>query len=111
MADHAWKARERQVATFFKSRGRTPLSGINSKHTSADILDEQFYVEVKLRQKHTAMTLLHEVMGEGKKWTSIPVVALCEGHKSGFGVLVHSTDLVRFAVAYLQRLGYYVEKR
>jgi hypothetical protein len=121
MSSHpAWKKRERQVATFFKSRGRTPLSGINSKHTGADILDDEFYAEVKLRKSHAAMTLLRSVVADSwkeqtwskalKKKPVVPVVALCEGHKPGFGVLIQSVDVEKFAVAYLTRMGYHVSR-
>jgi hypothetical protein len=118
MPDRAWKQRERDVARFMGSEGRTPLSGINSKHTGADCLDDTFFIEVKLRAKHSCITLLRKVQTATYKETrsmgkfpKIPVVALCEGHKSGFGILIDAEDAEHFAVAFLRRLGYTISKR
>ena len=47
MANKRWKAYERRVAKFFGTK-RTPLSGINSGHsTHSDTLHPRLYLEVK----------------------------------------------------------------
>ncbi len=47
-ARNTWKSFERRVAKQLNAI-RTPLSGMNSKHTAGDIIDDTFYVEIKLR--------------------------------------------------------------
>lgn len=90
-----WKGFERAVSSYFGGKGRTPLSGINSKHTGADILHNQLFVECKKRKKHSIITLWDKckaaAVREGGK---IPVVALSEKNRKGFWLLIHSSDLV-----------------
>jgi len=54
--DRAWKQRERDVADFFHGQ-RNPLSGRNGKHTAADVIHDRLFIEVKLREKHSAVSL------------------------------------------------------
>lgn len=54
MTDKAWKAYERRVAKDHNTH-RTPLSGINSRHTSSDSLSDIFYIEDKWTGKKTSM--------------------------------------------------------
>ena len=46
MTSKRWKAVEREIAAKFGTR-RTPLSGINSGHTSSDTLHPKLYIEIK----------------------------------------------------------------
>ena len=94
MPDKAWKQRERDVANFFHGQ-RNPLSGRWGKHTAADIIHPTLFVEVKLRKKHTAVSLWDEVKALAEKEGKTPVVCLCEKNRAGFWILVHSEDFTK----------------
>ena len=91
MTDKAWKQRERDVADFFHGQ-RNPLSGRNSKHTAADVIHEQLFIECKLRKKHTAVSLWDEVKTLAEREGKTPVVVLAEKNRPGFWILVHNED-------------------
>ncbi len=86
-----WKQRERQIAKFFGTT-RTPLSGGNSGHTRSDTLHPRLFVEQKLRQKHSAVTLWDSTRGLAQKENKIPVVTLAEKGRPGFWIVMHSSD-------------------
>jgi hypothetical protein len=88
----AWKKRERQVATYFGGE-RNALSGSNSKITSADVIHDKLYIEVKLRVKHSVVSLWDDTKVKATKEEKTPVVALCEKGRPGFWIMVHSDDL------------------
>ena len=92
MADKTWKKRERQVASFFGCI-RTPLSGCNSAHTSADTLHERLYIEHKHRKRHALLTLYDKVKKLAQRENKIPVVTISEKGRHGFWIMVHSSDL------------------
>ena len=97
MPTHTWKDRERQVASFFGCR-RTPLSGMNSGHTSADIIHDKLFVEHKHRKKHTLLTLFDAVKKLAtKEDDKIPVVTISEKGRHGFWILCHSSELTEIA--------------
>lgn len=77
--DKAWKQFERRIA---KSLGtvRTPLSGGASRHTSADTLHPDLYVECKQRGTSATCTWFLITRREAKKENKAPVLAL---HQSG----------------------------
>jgi len=60
-----WKARERKVAREFGTE-RTPLSGGGSRHTRSDSLHAKLYMEQKLREKHSAITLWRDTAKKAK---------------------------------------------
>jgi hypothetical protein len=96
MADKLWKAIERKVAKFFGTL-RTPLSGSHSAHTRSDTLHDILYIETKLRERHTAVSLWQQTNNKAKKENKIPCVVLAEKGKTGFWLVVHSSDLVAVA--------------
>lgn len=83
MPDRAWKQRERDVADFFHGQ-RNPLSGRNGKHTAADVIHDRLFIEVKLREKHSAVSLWDEVKALADREGKVPVVVLCEKNRPGF---------------------------
>ena len=95
MPDKFWKQRERDVSEFFHGKGRTPLSGGNSKITRADVIHDKLFIEVKTRSKHTAITLWDKTKVLAKKESKTPVVCLCEKNRPGFWILIHSDDLLK----------------
>jgi len=96
MPTNTWKSRERKVAAFFGGK-RTPLSGINSGHTSADIIHDRLFVEQKHRKRHSILTLFDAVKKLAQKENKIPVVTISEHGRKGFWILVHSSDLTAVA--------------
>jgi hypothetical protein len=94
MPNKAWKQREQDVADFFHGQ-RNPLSGRNSKHTAADVIHDQLFIECKLRKKSTVISLWDEVKALADKEGKVPVVVLCEKNRPGFWIMVHSEDLSR----------------
>ncbi len=88
---NTWKARERQIAKFFKTK-RTPLSGGNSGHTRSDTLHNRLFIEQKLRQKHAVISLWDKTKELAKKENKDPVVTLAEKGRPGFWIMVHASD-------------------
>lgn len=102
MADKAWKRDERKVAEFFGTV-RNPLSGINSKVTGSDTRDKRLYIENKRRKSHAVMNLLREVRKAAMSEEKLATVCLTEHNRVGFGILVHSDDIVWFAIEMCRR--------
>jgi hypothetical protein len=100
-----WKRSEQKVATFFHTK-RNPLSGSMSGHSSSDSLDKYFYIETKRRKKHRVMGLLRGVREAAEMNEQLALVCLTEEGQKGFGILVHSEDLIWLALEFLKREGY-----
>ena len=94
MSDKAWKQRERDVAEFFHGQ-RNPLSGRNSKHTAADVIHDSFFIECKLMEKNSVISLWDKVKALAEKEGKTPVVCLCEKNRPGFWILVKSEDFLK----------------
>ena len=86
-----WKGRERIFARFFGG-DRNPLSGMNGKHTSGDMIHPILYGEYKHKQKMIVLKLWEEVANEAKKENKIPVVGLSRKGMKGFLVVFHCDD-------------------
>ncbi len=67
-----WKAMERKVAKLLGGI-RTPLSGINSGHTGADVIHPYFFVECKYRENYAIKKLYDDTTEIEKKETFIAV--------------------------------------
>jgi len=91
-----WKGRERKTADFFGGE-RTPLSGMNSKHTGADVIHDELFIEHKQRKSHAVIRLWDKTKALATKEEKIPVVTLSEKGRPGFWVLVKEKDLVAVA--------------
>jgi hypothetical protein len=91
-----WKGRERIFARFFGGE-RNPLSGMNAKHTSGDIIHETLYGEYKHHQKTAIIKLWKEVEAEAKKENKIPVIGLSEKGMKGFLVICRAEDMKKIA--------------
>ena len=95
-----WKQAERRICRYFGLE-RVPLSGGNSGHTRADCYDptgtdkDRLFIEVKLRQRHTAVALWDKTKALADREGKTPVVALAEKNRPGFWILVHSDDLAK----------------
>lgn len=110
MPDKAWKRDERKVAAFFGTV-RNSLSGMNSKVTGSDTIDNQLFIENKRRKSHAVMKLMREVASDADLEIKIPVVCLTEHYQKDFGVVLKSSDLLRFCVVFLTRNGYDVQEK
>jgi hypothetical protein len=97
---NTWKARERQIASFFYTK-RTPLSGGNSGITRSDSLSDTFFVEAKLREKHATCSLYRDTAKLAKLEGKIPVVALTEKGREGFLIVVDSRHFLKLLCKYL----------
>jgi len=78
----AWKNLERKIAKLRGSE-RTPLSGGSSKHTRSDIIDDTFFVEIKLRANPSVWNLYERTEKLAKKEQKVPVVVIKKGGKTG----------------------------
>ena len=88
-----WKSVESRIAKDFGTR-RTPLSGINSGHTSSDTLHKELFIEVKHRKGGFGLTNLFSKTAElAKKENKIPIVAAHEKGKRGAILILRSCDL------------------
>jgi len=107
---NTWKAFERKVANFFFAR-RNPLSGSMSGHTSGDAIDDEIYVECKLRAKNATVTLFEDTRKKAKaEGEKIPIVALkIKGHK-GWLLVIQPEDLQTLAATRKERLDASKEK-
>jgi len=99
-----WKARERKVAREFGTE-RTPLSGGGSRHTRSDSLHEKIYMEQKLRQVHSAVTLWRDTKKKADAEKKVPMCVLVEKGKQGYWLLCHSTDFKKIVEEYIKVLG------
>lgn len=97
MADKAWKAFERRVASFFGAT-RNPLSGGDSKHTRADIIHPTLFVECKQRKAHSVIRVWDEAAEQARAEGKTAVVALSEKNRPGFWILCKQTDFLKIAV-------------
>jgi len=91
MADRAWKAFERRVASFFGGV-RCPVLGTD---TNADVTHDTLFIECKQRKKHSVVTLWDTVAARAKREGKTPVVCLSEKGRKGFWILVKSDDLTK----------------
>lgn len=98
MADKAWKACERRVASFFGTV-RNSLSGGNSKMSRSDSLHQSLFIECKQRQKHSVVSLWDDTAKLAKLENKTPVVILSEKNRPGFWVMCHSDDLINVCAA------------
>jgi len=77
MHRRTWKKSEQKLAEMFGSR-RTPLSGINSCHTSSDTLNEKIFIEHKLRKKMPFKQLMEKTERLAEKEGKIPLIVVRE---------------------------------
>jgi len=89
-----WKRAERTVAKWFDAV-RISLSGSNNQqaHTSSDTDSEEFYIEVKYRQRFSVLTLFRDVLQKANKEKKFPLLALVEKGKPGFFLVLRQKDL------------------
>lgn len=87
-----WKSFERKVAEYFGGK-RTPLSGMNSSHTSSDVIHDELYIECKLRNSFSLWTLFEDTKKKAKIESKIPVVSIKEKGKEGFLILIDPNDI------------------
>lgn len=91
---NTWKQRERDVAEFFHGQ-RNPLSGKAGKHTSADIIHDKLYIEVKLRARHAVVTTWDKIKKQADKENKTPVLVLCTKNRPGFWLVIHNDDFLK----------------
>lgn len=111
MADKAWKAFERRVASFFGTL-RNSLSGGNSKLTRSDSLHSELFIECK----HSGKGFAHHGIVKDAKTKAIKeektaVVCTQGKHEKTFYVTVDKDDLVPFCKAVLRSVGFSIFKK
>jgi hypothetical protein len=95
MATHrnTWKARERQAAKLFgTTRQRCSGSSGIEGETRSDSRHPRLYIEHKLRESHSVVTLWDDTDVKAGKESKVPVVILAEKRRHGVWLLVHKAD-------------------
>jgi hypothetical protein len=90
----AWQMVEGRIAARFGAKrsvcsgsmGRDDLSESDSTHPN-------LFIECKMREKHSAVSLYDDTAKKAKKEKKTPVVALAEKGRPGFWILVHVDHL------------------
>jgi hypothetical protein len=91
---NTWKASERRIARMFGAERNIGSGSMGRKDkTSSDSTHDTLYIECKLREKHSAVSLYDDTAKKAKKEKKIPVVTLSEKKRPGFWVLVHIDHL------------------
>jgi hypothetical protein len=99
---NTWKARERAAARMFgTSRQRCSGSSGLADETRSDSKHPRLYLENKLREKHTAVTLWDDTHAKAAKEKKTAVVVLAEKGRPGVWILVRSTDAENVVVEWL----------
>lgn len=88
-----WKGLERKAARLLKGQ-RNPLSGSNSRHTSGDVIHDDFYVECKLRTNWAVTSIFKEVRQEAKKECKTPLLIIKEKGKHSELVIMDIEDFM-----------------
>ncbi len=91
-----WKGLERKTAKLLGG-ARNPLSGINSKHTSGDVIHDSYYVECKLRAKWAITSLFNDIRKEANAEDKTPLLIIKEKGKHGELVVMDITDFMQVA--------------
>jgi hypothetical protein len=91
----SWKKLEQKVAQM-RNTERTPLSGGNSKITSSDTMDKEFFIECKLRRNPAVWNLYEKVSKLAEKEKKIPLLVIKKKGKHGELFVVHSKHLEEF---------------
>lgn len=84
-ATKTWKTVELRIAKDFGT-DRTPLSGINSKHTGSDTLHDKLFIEVKHGKNHIIEMAY-------KLWRKFHIIHLKSFDGEGF--MYEKTDIMR----------------
>ncbi|MBW2674698.1 MAG: hypothetical protein JRD89_15015 [Deltaproteobacteria bacterium] len=82
MPEEAWKVFERSIAESLGTE-RTPLSGGASRHTRADVLHDELYVECKYRQRLAVETWFNEALRNAVTENKRLVLAVHEKGRRG----------------------------
>jgi hypothetical protein len=91
---NTWKSSERRIARMFGAERNVGSGSMGRKDkTSSDSTHPTLYIECKLREKHSAVSLYDDTAKKAKKEKKIPVVTLSEKKRPGFWVLVHIDHL------------------
>lgn len=92
-----WKRFERIVATFFGTK-RVPLSGSNSGHsTNSDSLHKKLYIECKVREKFSIVSLFKDTQEKAIREKKIPVVAIKQKGEKGYLLVIRPEDLQKIS--------------
>ena len=108
MADKAWKAAERRVASAFGTT-RVPGSGSmfnsdpdpDTTETRSDSRHPKLFMEIKQRARHSVWQLWKATKTLANREKKTPVVVLDQKNSPGFLVVIHSDDLESFINGYL----------
>lgn len=103
-----WKRREREIAKRFNTE-RTPLSGINSKHTHSDTLSPNIFIELKYRDKFAVFKWYDKAAKYAKEEGKTPILALNQKYDSRTLVLIDINDMAE-VVKYLNKEVKYLNK-
>lgn len=104
MADKAWKAFERRVASDWNTI-RNPLSGGNSKVTRSDSRHRRLFMECKHGARSVFWTLWMKTKELAKREKKTPILCLGNKNHPGYLIACHVDDLPSLIVEYLKARG------
>lgn len=76
-AARTWKSYEYRIAKMFGGT-RNPLSGMNSKHTAADMIHPRLFLECKMRARVPFMKTFTQTKQLAQKEGKMPMVVFKE---------------------------------
>lgn len=108
MADKAWKAEERRVASLLGGH-RNRMSGAVDQLTAGDVIHDVFYVEVRTRASLAVVTWFKEARANAIKEGKIPLLALKQKHDKTRYYVFREQDAEEVAAELLRTKGWEID--
>ena len=93
-AARTWKSYEYRIAKLFGGT-RNPLSGMNSKHTAADMIHPSIFLECKMRAKIPFMKTFTQTKKLAQKEGKMPIVIFKEKYLKTSIVMIALDDFMQ----------------
>jgi len=89
-----WQSYEFRIAKMFGGT-RNPLSGMNSKHTAADMIHPRIFLECKMRAKIPFMKTYTLTQKLAKKEGKMPIVVFKEKYLKTSIIMMNLDDFMQ----------------
>jgi len=93
-AARTWKSYEYRIAKLFGGT-RNPLSGMNSKHTAADMIHPSIFLECKMRARIPFMKTFTDTKKSAKKEGKMPIVVFKEKYLKTSIIMMDLDDFMK----------------